>query len=241
MERLGKKPGLRQKLLLAFLLLVIMCFLAVLQAVGRMEEPGETVFTAFEKANFAELSCYIHREGYLDDAFYLQEEKDAFIENAYRSWEDGGLTLSFLTKEEPAGECEVRQKNYIRAELQIGYLTGQSGAERALEERQRLLAFTDRLGIGGTVYLELTGSFAGQLSGEEKHIAAESLLESMGAEQIASVDEEDLYTVYAYAGGAGETRELPEGAVNLNLAVSYDEVLDRTVFHLGCPMIAVDY
>ena len=114
MERLGKKPGLRQKLLLAFLLLVIMCFLAVLQSVGRMEEPGETVFTAFEKANFAELSCYIHREGYLDDAFYLQEEKDAFIENAYRSWEDGGLTLSFLTKEEPAGECEVRQKNYIR-------------------------------------------------------------------------------------------------------------------------------
>ena len=55
------------------------------------------------------------------------------------------------------------------------------------------------------------------------------------------MDEEDFYTVYAYAGGAGETRELPEGAVNLNLAVSYDEVLDRTVFHLGCPMIAVDY
>ena len=63
----------------------------------------------------------------------------------------------------------------------------------------------------------------------------------MGAKQVAGVDEEALYTVYAYAKGAGETKTLPEGEVNLNLAVSYDELEDETVFHLGCPILVSDW
>jgi hypothetical protein len=50
-----------------------------------------------------------------------------------------------------------------------------------------------------------------------------------------------LYTVYAYAKGAGETKTLPEGEVNLNLAVSYDELQDETVFYLGCPILVSDW
>ena len=94
-------------------------------------------------------------------------------------------------------------------------------------------------GEGG--YLELEGRIPGELSRKEQRILAEALLEKMGAKWVAGVDEEALYTVYAYAKGAGETKTLPEGEVNLNLAVSYDELQDETVFYLGCPMLVSDW
>ncbi|MCI9068169.1 MAG: hypothetical protein HFI65_05785 [Lachnospiraceae bacterium] len=97
------------------------------------------------------------------------------------------------------------------------------------------------LRAGGGDYLELEGRLPGELSREEQRVLAEALLERMGAKQVAGVDEEALYTVYAYAKGAGETKTLPEGEVNLNLAVSYDELEDETVFHLGCPILVSDW
>ena len=64
--------------------------------------------------------------------------------------------------------------------------------------------------VGGRDYLEFEGCFPGELSREEQKLLAEILLERMGAKQVAGVDEDTLYTVYAYAKGAGETRSLPE-------------------------------
>ncbi|MCI9486606.1 MAG: hypothetical protein HFI64_06420 [Lachnospiraceae bacterium] len=94
---------------------------------------------------------------------------------------------------------------------------------------------------GEGVCLEMEGRLPGRLSREEQRGLAEALLERMGARRVAGVDEETLYTVYAYAKGAGATKTLPEGEVNLNLAVSYDELEDETVFHLGCPILVSDW
>lgn len=90
-------------------------------------------------------------------------------------------------------------------------------------------------------YVELEGRLPGELSREEQRALAEVLLEKMGARQVTGIDEEALYTIYAYVRGAGETKTLPEGEVNLNLAVTYDELRDETVFHLGCPILVSDW
>ena len=95
--------------------------------------------------------------------------------------------------------------------------------------------------VGDGDYLEFEGRLPGELSREEQRFLAEALLERMGAKQVAGVDEDALYTVYAYAKGAGETKTLPEGKVNLNLAVTYDEGKDETVFYLGCPILVSDW
>ncbi|MCI8464790.1 MAG: hypothetical protein HFI63_02855 [Lachnospiraceae bacterium] len=234
-----KQIGERTLAFIAFFLGVL-CFLMVLAVLGRREASSETVLTAFEAANFSKINCHIYREGYLDDWFYLEEEKEALLKELYGQWkpEHGTLSLDLLVREEQAGECEIRRENYLRADLEI---LQDISVKEALKEHSRFSEFTDRTGMGGTVYLELEGYIPGELSREEQRILAEALLEKMGAKQVNHVDEDTLYTIYAYAEGAGETKPLPEGEVNLNLAVSYDGVRDETVFHLGCPILASDW
>ena len=238
--KIEQKIGREKKLALLALLLGFFCFLTALATVGRLEGSSETALLAFERANFSEMNCHIYREGYLNSEFYLEEEKEAFLNEVSRQWdsEKGELSLALLVREEQPGECEIRQENYLRADVRL--LQGASTKE-ALEERARLMALTDEAGIEGTVYLEFEGCFPGELSREEQRTIAESLMEKMGAEVVAGMDEEELYTLYAYVKGAGETKKLPEGAVNMNLAVSYDEIADKTVFHLGCPILSEDW
>ena len=79
------------------------------------------------------------------------------------------------------------------------------------------------------------------MSREEQRLITEALLDEMGASRTDTIDEEALYTVYAYAKGAGETENVAGRQVNVNLAVTYDEEEKQTVFHLGCPIISTDY
>lgn len=240
-ERMEREPGKKKpagETILAFaaFFLGVLCFLTALRALGRKEASSEEALMAFEKANFSRISCHIYKEGYLDDWFYLEEEKEELLEELYGQWESerGALALDLLVREEQAGECEIRRENYLRAELQV--LPG-TGVKEILEERDRFSAFMEAAGIEGPVYLELEGRFPGELSREEQRMLAEELLRKMGAKQVAGVDEESLYTIYAYVKDVGETKTLPEGEVNLNLAVSCDEIREETVFHLGCPIL----
>ncbi|MCD2492264.1 YwmB family TATA-box binding protein [Lacrimispora sp. NSJ-141] len=267
---LRKAAGKWKLCLLGMLLLAV----AVLMFRGPDTDVRETVLTAFEKANFSDSSCHIYREGYLDDAYYLIEEKKTFLENltdklntqgmdaeagetesrriSQEHLKDGNsitleqtagdgssvLRLSFLTREEEISPYELRQENYLRADI---YLQGQISAEKALKGQKRLDEATAGCGLEEQVYVEMEGSYEGRLSREEQGIIVESLLDEMNAEQVEEMNEEELYTVYAYAKGAGEAKSIAGRNVNLNLAVSYDEQENKTIFHLGCPIIRADY
>ena len=89
--------------------------------------------------------------------------------------------------------------------------------------------------------IEISGYYEGKMSREEQRIAAETLFDRMKAVRRDEIDEEELYTVYGYSSDGGEARSVAGVPVNVNLAVTYDEQLDRTVFRLGCPMIGTEY
>ena len=242
------------------------------------EDAAETVLTAFAKANFADSSCHIYREGYLDDKYYMIEEKKDFLEELgaclqpgtddgtdgantmngqsvrisqeqlesgnrviYEWMAAGGedrIKLTFLTKERESDLCQIALENYLRAEI---CLQGEVNTANILKGQENLKKATDNSGLSEQVYVELEGCYDGEMSREEQRLITEALLDEMGASRTDTIDEEALYTVYAYAKGAGETENVAGRQVNVNLAVTYDEEEKQTVFHLGCPIISTDY
>ncbi len=252
----------------AFALAVLAAGAAAMMLWGPRPEARETVLNAFAQANFAGGSCHIYREGYLDDNHYKAEEKAAFLkclgetimgqekagdaeekgggcagaENAVvyeQSTEDGTKTLrlTFLTEETEEDGTESRN-NYLRAEI---FLSREPDAGEALKEQERLREATGAAGLEDEVVIEISGYYEGKMSREEQRIAAETLFDRMKAVRRDEIDEEELYTVYGYSSDGGEARSVAGVPVNVNLAVTYDEKLDRTVFRLGCPMIGTEY
>ncbi len=253
----------KKKLLAVFLAAAVSAAaaLTVFAAGVRRRDGRETVVSVFENANFDQLSCRLSLESHLDSEYHMLTEKEEFLRKLYEGWaeqgaagpvitredsrkesvmrlscEETGLEFSYYTEEEQE-DGAVSQENYLKAQV---FLEGEE-AEKALELQDRLGEAAAGMGISGTVCLELTGSFSGLLTREEQEIVAEALLDRMGARRVAAVEEEQLYTIYAYGEGAGPVRQLPEGQVNLNLAVSWDEAAGETVFRLGCPIIREDY
>lgn len=249
----------------SFFLGILLIFAAGALFWRHQEDTRETVLTAFEKANFEDSSCHIYREGYLDDAYYMIEEKKDFLESlflelkkdetgnfreehlesgnsvVYEWMDESGdeqIRLTFLTKEETINSCEIREENYLRTE--IYFLNGVS-AGKALEEQNRLEEAAEECGLEEPVYMEMEGVYDSRLSRQEQRIVVEALLDEMRASKVDDVDEELLYTVYAYAKGGGREENIAGKQVNLNLAVSYDEIQNKTVFRLGCPLIGTDY
>lgn len=89
--------------------------------------------------------------------------------------------------------------------------------------------------------ITFTGERNGKLSEEEIRQEADALLSSLEARVVWENREEGLYTVYAYTGLVKEYLKVSGEAININMAVTYDEREDKTNFYLATPVLNIDF
>ena len=85
--------------------------------------------------------------------------------------------------------------------------------------------------------MQFEGNYEGNLSTGEKKQIASLLVEDLQGEIALEYDEGDLYTIYAYTGLLNEYIVSIGRKVNIQIAISYNELTNKTRVTLATPIL----
>jgi hypothetical protein len=89
--------------------------------------------------------------------------------------------------------------------------------------------------------LQLCGAFEGNLLLDTKNKMADNMIHSLDGKVVFENREEELYTVYAYTGLLKEYITVEKSKINIQVAMTYDEVNNCTKIYLATPVISGDW
>lgn len=143
--------------------------------------------------------------------------------------------LRIVTLEQENGN-EISTKQYFRAEITV-----YDNVECALYYKKDLERILAEYGENADIRIELYGELPGSYETGERQDKIDELLDAISATACRSFEEGDVYTVYAYTRGVDGYKWINGDKVNVNAAVTYDEIKDCTCFYLAVPVIDGDY
>lgn len=168
----------------------------------------------------------------------LKDESRENIERMVLSREIEGeeINLSVTTINVPMDDGNYRQNQYIYMFCEV-----ETDVEKLLIYKTLMEKMANRRGLTPSTNLNFRGEQSGEMSLEERQQVTDRLFHSLEAREIESVKEEELYTVYGYSNLLKDSIAYGENEINLNLAFSYDEEEEKTLFYLSMPYIKMDY
>lgn len=87
----------------------------------------------------------------------------------------------------------------------------------------------------------LTGHLEGMLGSEEMEELALLITRDLRGEQVQSISDGGMVSITGYTPELGEYLRAENLRINLNLAMRYDDYLDKTVIWAGTPLISRQY
>lgn len=169
------------------------------------------------------------------------------IDDEITVWKDDTRTEYFFIKHAKQATTEIkivsalqeedyvtRMKNYIIVRISI--LQG----IKSVDNYKRIIedALAD-LGVENKqVTLQFEGNQEGDLTSKEKHEIAELLIKELQGEIAQEYDEGDIYTVYAYTGLLDEYIVSAGCKLNVQVAITYNELTNKTKITLATPILS---
>lgn len=105
----------------------------------------------------------------------------------------------------------------------------------------RLSALLEPQAEKGNLTFCLTGHLPGELSPADMQELMLDITRSIGGEQVQSTSDGKMISVTGYTPDLGDFLKAENLRINLNLAIRYDEYLDKTVIWAGTPIISRYY
>lgn len=252
----------KKKHLEFILCLVIIWIAVVLQAwsLYRWQEEDK-LLEAFDVLDSTPIEGCIEISAPLNKLYLNQKEKKQILEEIAK---DLGLGNDYELQKEDAEniDCLVLKKEgeIGSVHLSITTLTVDIGNKnqklnqyvyvlyRSKKKMDTMLAYKEKIekvlkvrNLEISSNLNFKGEREGKLSLEEQERLAGKLFHYLKAEEVESVKEEELFTIYGYSDLLKDSVEYGDKEINLNLAFSYEEEEDRTVFYLAMPYLKTDY
>jgi hypothetical protein len=111
-----------------------------------------------------------------------------------------------------------------------------------LEEiKKNVLAILKSNKIHPKVNSCITGNIAGKWDDTKLNEISDKMLNSVEAEKISSMKDRNLISVSAYSHYLGSTLNISGKKMNLNLAIRYNSLEDKTYIWLATPVITIEY
>ena len=89
--------------------------------------------------------------------------------------------------------------------------------------------------------INVIGSYNGRLLLSERNEKVDEILDRLKAEVISEYRSEEFFTVYAYSPYIADYKMQKGQAVNLNIALQYDEEKDQTFIYAAVPVLGLEY
>jgi hypothetical protein len=154
----------------------------------------------------------------------------------FKQAKQAATQIKIISVSQQTGDT-VKMKHYIIIRLNI--LKGIQSIDRfkkALETALDKMNVTNR-----QVTVKYEGNREGDLTSQQKHDLAAVLVEELQGEIALEYDEGDLYTVYAYSGMLNEYVTSMGNKINVQIAITYNELNNKTKITLATPILIEDY
>ncbi len=168
------------------------------------------------------------------------------IDDDYTSWSDEERSELILYKQAKQASTQIKvvsvkeddfSKNYIILQLSLSKaIQNIDQYKKIVEEELGSLDVKDQ-----QVILKYEGSREGELSLEEKRTLATTLIAELQGNVALEYDEGDLYTVYGYTGMLKEYISSMGNKINIQVAITYNEINDSTKIVLATPILNESY
>ena len=127
--------------------------------------------------------------------------------------------------------------NYVMVRMEV-----YDHVESIMNYKKLLQKAFDQLEITGeSSYVQFTGKYPGQLTLDSKNEITEQMIASLGGHVTYENRADDLYTVYAYSGGLSDYISVGKSKVNIQVAMSYNELTNETMVYLATPIMNGSY
>lgn len=211
---------------------------------------------AFIKSDTQEMSSALEIIAEYNAEFLSEDDKNDLIceiadsiglvvDDNITVWQDGSRSEYYYFKQakqasteikivsiEQQEDAAVKMKHYIIVRLDI-----LQGIQSIDEYKNKLENSLDKLGaVNKQVNLEYEGSKVGDLTAQQKHELATTLIDELQGEIAFEYDEGDLYTVYAYTGMLNEYVTTMGNKINVQIAITYNELTNKTKISLATPI-----
>jgi hypothetical protein len=212
---------------------------------------------AFVKSDTEEMQSSLelaaeYKTGYLNDTSKkeiikkLADSIGLIIEGNIESAKEDSRSEYYYYKQAKKATTELKvvsieQKNdesvltthYIIVRLTV------SDRIKSVEKYKKLLEKTlDELKVADRqITLKYEGSRKGNLTSTQKKEISRRLVEELQGEIAIEYDEGDLFTVYGYTGMLNEYVLSAGNKINLQIAITYNELTNKTIITLATPVL----
>lgn len=107
--------------------------------------------------------------------------------------------------------------------------------------RKKVISVLSEYGIDAQVNSCITGSFEGKLTDKQMNEVSKAIFKGAGARKVEGIRDRNLISVSAYSPVINDYIKVDDNKVNLNLAIRYNAVEDRTYIWLATPVISTEY
>lgn len=241
------------------LYIVAVLWLAVITQIGvnKIFTNSIKITEAFVKTRTEDMKSTIEVIGEFGNVFLSEEDKKNIIKHIADDigliidteidvWkEDNRIEYAFYKKAKNASseikvisleqqhEDTVKIKHYILIRLSI--LKSINSIDKYKKAIENSLKQLDIDSIQTT--MEYAGYYKGKLSMEQKQEIAHLLVNELQGEIAQEYDEGDLFTVYGYTGLLSEYVVSAGQKVNIQVAITYNEISDKTTVYLATPIL----
>ncbi len=241
--------SLRRTKITLYMATVLWVAVATQMLVNRVFQEDVKITEAFVKTNTDEMQSSVEIAAEYRTGELSAEDKKALIcdlaakigltiDKEISIWEEGDRSEYFFFKRAKKATSEIKvisveQKHYIivRLSIQEG-IAGIDKYKKTLETAFKELEVKDM-----QVTLKYEGNQEGDLTSEQKREVAQLLVDELQGEIALEYDEGDMYTVYAYTGMLKEYVTTMDTKINIQIAISYNEVSNKTRITLATPII----
>jgi len=240
-----------------YMVAVLWLAVATQMLVNKVFREDFQITEAFEKTNAKEMQSSIEVVAEYNKEFLSETDKKGIIQSLAEAiglnideeiylWQEGirseycffkkakqatsEIKVVSLEQEE---EASIQMKHYIIVRLNI--YKGIRGIDRYKSIIEDTLA---KLGVDNKqVTMKFEGNYEGNLSLAEKNQIATLLVEDLQGKIALEYDEGDLYTIYAYTGLLNEYIVSMGSKLNIQIAITYNELTDKTRVTLATPIL----
>ncbi len=107
--------------------------------------------------------------------------------------------------------------------------------------RKKVITVLNKYGIDAQVNSCITGSFEGKLTDKQMNDVSKAIFKGAEARKVEGIRERNLISVSAYSPIINDYIKVDDNKVNLNLAIRYNAIEDRTYIWLATPVISTEY
>ncbi|MBP1754309.1 MAG: putative rane protein [Firmicutes bacterium] len=250
--------SLRRTKITLYMAMVLWVAVATQMIVNRVFQEDIKITEAFVKTNTDEMQSSIEIAAEYSSGDLSAEDKKTLIcdlaakmgltiDKDISVWEEGDRSEFYYYKRAKKATTEIKvisvgqeeddlwvMKHYIIVRLSI-----QEGIAGIDKYKSVLEKAFDKLKVKDMqVTLKYEGNQEGDLTSEQKHEVAQLLVDELQGEIALEYDEGDMYTVYAYTGMLKEYVTSMDNKINIQIAISYNEITNKTRITLATPILS---